>query len=301
MAHLHQDHVGILLRVLSGFFFATMIVTVKLVSVAVPLGEIVFFRSAIALVPLVAFLWLRQDFPSGLRSQRPWLHVARSVFGAMATFTSFAAITRLSAAEATLLSYIAPVLLAVIAVALLGERLTIYRAGGLLLGLAGVFVLVWPELSSIYLQDQIGEEQRLIGMALGVTTAILTALSLIVTRILTRTDSVGGIAFWFAVATAGAGLGTLHFGWVIPDPKTFALLAAAGILGGCAHIAMTLAFRFAQATRLAPFEYIALIWLVLADLMIFGQSLSTAFFVALPLVLGGAVIAAVERTRKLPG
>ncbi|MCP9484075.1 DMT family transporter [Shimia sp. CNT1-13L.2] len=293
-----QDHFGILLRVLSGVFFAAMIVAVKLVSTDVPLGEIVFFRSAFALIPLVAFLWVRQEFPSGLRPRRPWLHVVRSALGAMATFTSFATIARLSAAEATLISYLAPILLAMIAVVLLGEKLTVFRVTGLLLGLAGVVVLIWPALSSTSLEDQGREGQKLIGIALGLATAILTAFSLIVTRILTRTDNLGGIAFWFAVATAGAGLGTLPLGWVIPDPKTMALLAAAGAFGGCAHIAMTMAFKFAEASRLAPFEYIALVWLVLADLIIFELPLSPAFFVALPLVLAGAMAAALERAKR---
>lgn len=137
-----------------------MIIVIKLTSGAVPLGEIVFFRSAFALVPLVLFLWVRGEFPAGLRTQRPWIHGAP-----------------LSVAEATLISYLSPVLLVVAAVILLGERLTLSRLGGLIFGFASVVVLVWPEVSTLHSQDQF-EGQRLIGMAPGLAAALLAALLL---------------------------------------------------------------------------------------------------------------------------
>ena len=62
---------------------------------------------------------------------------------------------------------------------------------------------------------------------------------------------------------------------------------------------MTLAFRYAEATRLAPFEYIALLWPILADLLIFRLPLPTSFLLALPLVLLGAAVAAAERQKRV--
>ena len=60
---------------------------------------------------------------------------------------------------------------------------------------------------------------------------------------------------------------------------------------------MTLAYRYAEASRLAPFEYVALVWPVLADLFLFRLPLSSAFLFALPLILGGAIVAAGERRK----
>ena len=94
-----------------------------------------------------------------------------------------------------------------------------------------------------------------------------------------------------------AGLLTLPWGWALPDTQTVALRVLAGLFGGIAHIAMTLSFSYAEASRLAPFEYIALLWPVLADLLIFKLPLATSSLLALPLVLFGAVIAALERKR----
>lgn len=280
------------LRILSGVLFAGMLVCVKAVSADVPLGEIVFYRSAFAMIPLVIFLWIRREFPTGLATKRPLSHFLRASFGALAMFASFAAIARLNVAEAILIAQLSPILMAMSAVILMSERLTRWRVGGLMLGFAGVIVMVWPELGGAE-----PDAARLAGFAIGLLGAALTAFALIMVRSLNRTESPGAIAFYFALASIVGGLLTLPWGWVVPDSLTLTLIVGAGLFGGFAHIAMTLAFRYAEASRIAPFEYVALLWPVLADLLIFKVALSASFLLALPLVLGGAALAAAEKDR----
>ena len=281
------------LRMLSGILFAGMLVCVKAVSEDVPLGEIVFYRSAFALIPVVIFLWIRREFPGGLATKRPMAHVLRASFGALAMFASFAAIARLNVAEAILIAQLSPILMAISAVVFLSERLTRGRVGGLALGFAGVIILVWPELGG---RDP--DATRLAGFAIGLLGAALTAFALIMVRNLNRTESPGAIAFYFALASMVGGLLTLPWGWTQPDSWTLTLLVGAGLFGGFAHIAMTFAFRYAEASQIAPFEYVSLLWPVLADLLIFDVALSTSFLFALPLVLGGAALAAAEKRPK---
>lgn len=285
---------GIGLRILSGVLIAGMYVCVKAVSEDVPLGEIVFFRSFFALIPLIIFLWIRNEFPGGLATQRPMGHFLRASFGAIALFTSFAALARLNIAEAILIAQLSPMLTAIAAMVLLSERLTIWRVAGLGLGFAGVITLVWPELNGDGM-----ERARLIGVGLGLVSAALSALALIMVRSLNQTESPGAIALYFVLASMSGALLTIPWGWVAPEAMTLILLIGAGLFGGFAHIAMTLSFRYAEASRLAPFEYIALLWPLLADLFIFQLPLSAMFFFAAPLVLLGAVAAANEgRTRS---
>lgn len=283
---------GITLRILSGVLFAGMSVCVKEVAGEVPVGQIVFFRSAFALIPLVAFLCLRAEFPHGLSTKRPFGHLLRSSLGAAAMFASFASIARLPLAEATLLSYLSPTFTSIAGVALLSERMTIWRIGGVALGLAGVVVLVWPELGLVDLNGE-----RLLGYVFGLLMGILTAFALIMVRNLSRTENPGAIAFYFVITSMIGGVITIPFGWVMPDMGALAFLVLAGLFGGFAHIAMTLAFRHAEASLLAPFDYLAILWPILADLLLFNAPLSLAFLSALPLVLGGAALAAFERRR----
>ncbi|USZ50147.1 DMT family transporter [Halomonas sp. DN3] len=282
---------GIVLRIASGVLFAAMLVCVKWVSDEVPLGQVVFYRSAFALLPIVLFLAWRREFPAGLATRRPLGHLLRSSLGAASMFATFAALARLPVAEATLLAQLAPVLMAIGGVVLLGERFTPSRALALVLAVGGVAVLVVPDIGNA---DKAGQ---LSGYALGVLGASLTAAALVTVRRISRTEGAGAIAFYFVLACTLAGLATLPLGWVALPTQTLTLLILAGLLGGAAHICMTLALRFAEVSRLAPFEYIALVWPVLADLWLFGQPLSSGFLLALPLLLGGAALAAMEGRR----
>ncbi|MCR9148149.1 MAG: DMT family transporter [Rhodobacteraceae bacterium] len=281
------------MRLLSGLLMAGMFVSVKAVSEDVPLGQIVFFRSFFAILPLLVFLWVRGEFPGGLATKRPGAHFLRASFGALALFGSFAALARLNLAEAVLIAQLSPILMAVGAAVLLSERLTQWRIWGLVFGFAGVIVLVWPELSAPR-----GEETRMIGYAIGFVAAALSALALLMVRSLSRSESPGAIALYFVLASMIGGVLTLPWGWMMPDYRTLVLLILSGLFGGFGHIAMTLAFRYAEASRLAPFEYVALIWPVLADVFIFKTGLAPAFLLAAPLILIGALIASAEKGRS---
>ncbi|RYH00905.1 DMT family transporter [Salipiger sp. IMCC34102] len=263
---------------------------VKALGDAVPLGQVVFFRSAFALLPLVGFLWWRGEWPRGLATRNPVGHVLRCLMGALAMFTSFATIRLLPLAEATMLSYLAPVILALLGWALLKEHLTARRVGGVALGLAGGIAFCVPALTGT-LPQTAG-----IGVALGLVTAVLTAGALIQVRRLTRMgEGAGAIAFWFAVVSALAGLATLPWGWVWPGQAAIWLLVGTGLSGGVAHILMTLSFSHADAAALAPFEYLSILWAVVIGVLIFAEIPGWAFLLAAPLILAGAFVASAAR------
>ncbi|MGP9568982.1 DMT family transporter [Halomonas sp. AOP25-F1-15] len=282
---------GIWLRILSGMLFTGMLVCIKAVSDDVPVGQSVFFRSLFALLPVVIFLMLRREFPRGLATRRPVGHALRSGLGAAAMFASFAAVALLPVAEATLLAQLTPVFMALGGVLLLGERFSRYRMGGVALALAGVAVLILPGLNASAASGQAT------GYALGALGALLTAGALLTVRRISRTESAASIAFYFIVVATLAGLATLPLGWAALTRVEFVLLVLSGLFGGAAHIAMTLALRYAEASRLAPFEYIALVWPVLADWVLFGIPVSSGFLLALPLMLSGVALAAMEGRR----
>ena len=92
MSRADRPSLGISLRILSGILMAGMFVCVKAAGPDVPLGQVVFFRSLFAIIPLMLFLWWRGEFPHGLATKRPFDHLLRSSFGAFALFASFGAL-----------------------------------------------------------------------------------------------------------------------------------------------------------------------------------------------------------------
>ena len=80
------------------------------------------------------------------------------------------------------------------------------------------------------------------------------------------------------------GIPTLPWGWIMPGTGTLGLLITSGLFGGLVYIAMTLAFRYTEASRLAPFEYVVLLWPLVSDLLILRFPASASFVITAPAV-----------------
>ena len=113
---------GILLKALSALAFTLMSAGLKVVSAAYPTGELVFFRSAFALVPLLAWLGWQGDLVEAIRTRDIGGHVLRGIIGSCGMFSGFAALTFLPLSDAVALGYAAPLMVVVLAALVLKER-----------------------------------------------------------------------------------------------------------------------------------------------------------------------------------
>ena len=271
--------IGIALKVISTFVFTAMATLIKLVSDRYPVGELTFFRSFFALIPVAGWVGWR-TFPSIFRTSRFGGHVVRSIAGATAMFCGFTALSLLPIADATAIGYASPLMTVVFAVLLLGERVHVYRWSAVGVGLCGVLVI---------LSDYVGPEASRVshGSALGAVSAVAGAVSGALaatqTRSLTRIEAAPTIVVYFSSLTALFSLATLPFGWAVPDAIDSLALFGAGICGGIGQVLLTQSYRFGDASLIAPFDYTSMIWALFVSLAIFGTWPS-------PIVLAGAAI-----------
>src|SRR5437762_5415742 len=223
---------GIALKVGSTLVFTAMATLIKLVSARYPVGELTFFRSFFALIPVCAWVGWRQ-FPGVFRTSRFPAHVVRSIAGATAMFCGFTALSLLPIADATAIGYASPLMTVIFAVFLLGERVHVYRWSAVAIGLFGVLVI---------LSDYVGPEashtshSSLLGAIFSIAGAITGALAATQTRALTRLEPAATIVVYFSSLTALFSLVTLPFGWVMPGPLDTLYLVAAGICGGIGQV-----------------------------------------------------------------
>ncbi|MCA1939674.1 MAG: DMT family transporter [Caenispirillum bisanense] len=257
---------GIALRLAATGLFAVMSLCVRLASVEAPVGQIVFYRSAYALLPIMAYLAWRKQLPSGLKTRRFGGHVKRSLLGCAAMVFSFTSLAHLPLALAVALGFLAPLLVVPAAVLWLRERPGIIVIGAACVGFIGVALMLVPAFEGPSLN-----RDTLIGVIAGLAMALTTAAAKVQIKVLTATEPAGAIAFYFAVVCALAGLATWPFGWVSPSGTSLIYLIGAGFAGGFAHIAMTEALARAPASTLAPFEYTAMVWALAFDTLIFDQ------------------------------
>ncbi|MEO1686389.1 MAG: DMT family transporter [Pseudomonadota bacterium] len=282
-AHADAPLRGIALKVASVAVMTAMASCIKAVAGHVPPGEAVFFRSLLAIPPLLIWLAWQGDFPRGLGTRNPLGHIFRGMVGAAAMAMIFTAFGLLPLTEVVAITYAAPLFVTMFAAMFLGEQVRLYRLAAIGLGFVGVFLILSPRLQGIELAATAPTET--LGAVLALFAAVLIGLAQVFVRGLVRTETVAATVFWFSVTCTGLALLTAPFGWVIPTGAELALLIAAGLLGGVGQILLTSAYRHAEAGLIAPFEYVSMILAVAVGWFVFAEAPTSV-------VLGGSALIA---------
>jgi drug/metabolite transporter (DMT)-like permease len=273
---------GIGLKLLSTLLFAVMSVLVRDLGKTAPVGQLVFFRSAFAILPVMAIYAWRGELAGAVRTSRPLGHLGRGLLSVGGMFSNFSALTRLPLADATAISFASPLITVALAAILLKERVRIYRWSAVGVGFAGVIVMLVPHFEPGH-YAAIGAATAAVGSLFALTAAICNAGTVIQTRRLTQSESTSSIVLYFSLVCALAGALTLPFAWHTPSLGELTALIALGILGGLAHILLTESYRHAAASVVAPFDYTMMLWALLLGYWVFGE-------LPAPLVYVGAAI-----------
>lgn len=291
-----QPLVGIALKIASTLAFTAMATLIKLGSARYPIGELVFFRSFFALVPVFAWvIWVGQ-WPSVFRTQHFPRHIVRAITGGATMFLGFTALSLLPIADATAIGYAAPLMTVVLAVIFLGEKVRIYRWSAVAVGLIGVLVILSDYVGS---NTEAGATDRTaIGAVIAVSGAFLGAVTSTQVRAMVHFESAATIVVYFSLFTALFGLMTLPFGWVVPDPIDLVALIASGIFGGLGQVFMTQSFRYGGAGMIAPFDYTSMIWALLVSLIVFNTWPTDRMLLGTAIVVGAGLFV-IFRERRL--
>ncbi len=276
---------GILLKVISALAFTLMSATVKAVSSRYPVGEMIFCRSFFAMIPLLLWLWWREELPSALRTTNLKGHLRRGLIGSTGMFCGFAALALLPLPDAVAIGYAAPLIVVALAAVVLKEKIRMYRWSAVVVGLVGVLIMISPHFQANDIARGLGPGPTL-GAALALLGAFCSAGATIEIRRLTETENTGAIVFYFMLLTTCLGLATSLFGWRMPDRTDAALLLLMGVLGGLGQIMLTQAYRYAETSLIAPFEYTTMIWAVAVGWILFDELPVPA------IVIGSAIVVA---------
>jgi drug/metabolite transporter (DMT)-like permease len=276
---------GIVLKLISAIFFAVMSALVRYLGASYPIGEVVFFRSAFAIVPVVIVYAWRGELAATVRTERPLGQAGRGAISIVGMFCNFGALARLPLVEANAISFTSPLISVALAALVLKERVRIYRWSAVTIGFLGVLVVLSPHLSGDELTIVLASATSLAGVAYALAGSVCNAGTMIQTRRLTQSETTSSIVFYFSLICALAGLATWPFGWIKPTGAEFAALVGTGLLGGTAHIFLTESYRHASASVVAPFDYTSMIWALVLGYAMFGEIPTTM------IVLGSAIIA----------
>jgi drug/metabolite transporter (DMT)-like permease len=279
---------AIALKLASVLLFVVMASFIKVASAEVPPGQAVFFRSLFAMPVIVAWLISRGELRTGLKTTDAKKHVIRGLIGSMAMGMSFAGLAILPLYEVKAIQYAMPLFVVVLAALLLGETVRKVRLTAVALGMAGVLIILWPRLTAF--TDDTVDPRLAFGALIVLTGSLCAAFAQIFVRRMVETEETAAIVFWFSVTATCLSLLTLPFGWSVPSPGTAAFLVGAGLIGGIGQIMLTSAYRYGDASIIAPFEYASMLFALAIGYVVFSEVPTLGMLGGSALVISAGVL-----------
>ena len=246
----------------------------ELVNREYPLAEVLLLRyvsaSAVFWVILLSTAGL-----AALTTKRPLDHAIRSISGVVSLALLYYAITLIPIADATAIAFAAPVFITLLSIIILGEAIGLRRWSAVILGFVGVLLITRPQADGWN-----------VGALAALGSAISGAMVAVWLRKLSSSERSVAIGIYYNALGCLVCLGwVLLSGWLTPGVGDLWLLLGFGLGCGLQQWLLTVSFRYAEASLLAPFEYVA---------MVFAAIVGYVFWSEIPVLttwIGAAIIA----------
>jgi len=259
--------------------FSAMAVSIRGLAGRLNIFEILSIRSACGLIVLLAIVATHPEVRPLLALRRMGLHAVRNSVHFASQYAWALSLTLLPLATVFALEFTMPAWVALLAMPLLGERMTVSRASSIVLGFAGVLIIVRPGLATFQP-----------AVLLVLAAAFGFAIALITTKQLTVQVSTFAILFWMNAMQLPMGLAGSHpLFWLDLEPRHVPSILGVGIAGLSSHFCLTNAFRAGDATVVVPFDFLRIPLIALVGWLFYAEALDLFVFLGAALIIAGVV------------
>ncbi len=245
--------------------------------------QVALARYAIPLVALLV-LYAPQRGLGLFRTAHPWIQLLRGLLLTSATVCMVLAMRAMPIAQAQAISFVHPLLLTVLAALVLGERVRPLTWGAVALGFCGLLLIVRPG-------GGVDHVAALLPLAMALS---YSSYQMLTRRIADRDSALSSLFYVMGVGTLAC-LAAQPLVWRTPDAGAGALLLLAGAGAGVGHLLMIRALGLAPASRLAPFAFVQMVWVVGFGLVVFGDFPDRLTLLGIGVVVAGGLLASVSR------
>ena len=281
---------GIMYEVASELIFVVAWAGIKMLGSRLPLLEVIFFRSASALLLLIPMVHLRHGM---FRGQAMRMLLLRSLFGYGAMLLAFVAMIRMRMGDASTLLSTTPVFVAMFSPFLLGERFQRRQFALVIASIVGISMVMKP---SAGVFD--------INAVFALMAGVFAALAMICLRKLRESDAALTITFYFTAFATVASAPFAFMKYVPPTAHEWAIIALVGSTATLSQIFLSRAYRYAQASTISAFSYSSVVGCYIAGLAVFDEipdALSLAGAgVIISCGVGMALLANTQARKSLP-
>jgi len=278
---------GALLIVSAEMMFALMGASIRQVSADLNNGMVVFARNLVGLALLTGLASIPGH--RDLRTRVPHLHLLRAVAGLGAMYCFFYAIAHMTLANAMLLKLSAPLFMPLVALLWLNERFTWHVVAALVIGFAGVSVILVPDFSSI----------APVGM-IALLGGLLAALAKVTVRRLSATEPTARTVFYFAAIGSLVSLLPLIWLWQTPTSGQLRCLALVGLFATAGQLLLTRGMACAPAARLGPFAFFSVVFGAILGWLFWQEVLGWPTIAGTLLVFASAIMVGQGLPRDVP-
>lgn len=268
--------------------FSSMAVAGREVAGSLDTFEIMMYRSFVGAVIVCALAGATGAWRS-IQTVRIRTHLFRN----LAHFTGqnlwFYAVTVIPLAQVFALEFTSPIWVIVLSPLVLGERLTLVRAFAAIMGFIGILIVARPDMAGLNT-----------GVITAASSAIFFALTIMLTKRLTRNEGITSILFWLTVMQLVMGI--IMAGWdgdiALPDSRTGPWVLLIGCAGLLAHFCLTNALAIAPATVVVPIDFIRLPTIAVIGMLVYGEAIDVWVFVGATVIFAGNYLNLWVETRR---
>ncbi len=269
--------------IISCIAFASMWVMIRYASRELHAFEIVFFRNAIGTIVLLPMMLRNRGL---IRLSRLRANLRRATSGFIATMGTFYAVAHAPLATALSINYTAPLFATAGAVLFLGETIHFRRVAALVIGFAGMLIVVRP-----------GALPMTPGVFAAMISAVSTSFSIIAIRALVSTDDSRAVASWTFILMTIPSLIAASFVWSWPPLHIWPLLFGIGCAAAIGQLTLSRAFALAEASAILPYDFVRFGLVAIAGIALFGERLDGLTIVGGAVILGSTIYLAVREAQ----
>jgi drug/metabolite transporter (DMT)-like permease len=240
--------------------------------------QVMELRSLIGLCMLYPLVRASGGF-AAMKTARLRHHAARNLVHYAAQFGWFVALTLIPLAQVVAIEFTMPIWTAFLAVTFLGERMTVWKTLAIALGLLGVGLIVRPAAAGLST-----------GQAIALAAAVGFAVSVTLTKSLTRSDSAVVIIFWMLVVQSLLGAVPALAVWRWPTPAAWGWVVLVAFCGTFSHYCMARALHYADATMVVPMDFLRVPLTALAGWLVYTERVDIVTVLGASLILGGNLL-----------
>jgi drug/metabolite transporter (DMT)-like permease len=267
--------------------FSAMDAMLKLLSEHYPALQVAFLRAAASL-PFVLLVIVARGRLDRIRPVNVKLHLFRGALAVLMLYAFISAVRESSLATTYSIFMFAPLLVAALSVPILGEKVVGGQWVAISVGFLGVLVMLGP----------VNGQWLSTGSLWAIVGLITYAVAIVSLRLLSRTDSTESMVLGFTVLLMiGAGVLAIPEWHDVRWVEDFKLIFGVGLMGSIGQQLITVAFRNAPAAVVAPFEYTALVWGTLLDIVIWNVYPSALTLMGGSIVIGAGLYL-IQRERR---